>query len=214
MPERLLDHDPPLRHQAGVGQALDHPAEQERRDLEVEHRSLGTLDRVGDPRIGRGIAEVALHIGQSSRKTVEDGGIDRLPGAFDRLAGPLHQLVHRPVVDRDSDDRALQQPTPLEPVQRSKRHHLRQVTRDPEDHEDVRDALIMGCRLAAPCRGWPSNVAVIASPRRHRRLTGKDSARWPAGGAGADLDFHEPTTDVRTASSPIRGDDVPRQAGT
>ena len=38
VPERLLHHDPPRRRQAGLGQALDHRAEQERRDLQVEHR--------------------------------------------------------------------------------------------------------------------------------------------------------------------------------
>ena len=42
-PERLLHHDAPRRGQAGSGQALDHRAEQERRDLKVEHRAAGAL---------------------------------------------------------------------------------------------------------------------------------------------------------------------------
>ena len=159
--ERLLHHDPPRRGQASLGQALDDRAEQEGWDLQVEHRTVGALDRLGDPLVGRRVAEVALHVRQSCREAVEDGGIDRLPGALDRLAGALHQLVHRPVVDRNSDDRALQQPAPLEPVQRSERHHLRQVAGDPEDHEDVRGPLTRALWLAAPGVVWLSIVAVI-----------------------------------------------------
>ncbi len=60
MAERLLDDDARVRRQPGLGQALDDRAEQERRDLEVEDRLLGALDRLGDPLVGGGIAEVAL----------------------------------------------------------------------------------------------------------------------------------------------------------
>ena len=59
------------------------------------------------------------------------------------------RLVHGLVVDRNPDDRALQQPAPLEPVQRSERHHLRQVTGNPKDDENVGDPLIRAVRLAA-----------------------------------------------------------------
>ncbi len=80
------------------------------------------------------------------------GSIDS-PVAFDRLAGALHQLVECPVVDGYSDDRALQESAPLEPIQRSERHHFCQVAGNPEDDEDVGDALIRAVGLAAYRRG-------------------------------------------------------------
>jgi hypothetical protein len=43
----------------------------------------------------------------------------------------------RPVVDRNADDRAVEQPAPLEAVERPERHDLREITGDPEGHEDV-----------------------------------------------------------------------------
>ena len=64
--------------------------------------------------------------------------IELLACPHDRLASAPDELVDRPVVDRYPDNRALEQPAPLEPVERPERHHLRQVARDPEHHEDVR----------------------------------------------------------------------------
>ena len=69
------------------------------------------------------------------------------PVPCDRLAGALDELVLRPVVDGDAHDRAVQQAAGLQAVQRPERHHLRQVAGDPEDHQDVRRAL-----LGAPLR--------------------------------------------------------------
>ena len=65
--ERLLDDDSSGLGQARVGQPLDHPAEQERRDLEIEHRDLGVADRAGDALVRRGVAEVAAHVGHPRR---------------------------------------------------------------------------------------------------------------------------------------------------
>ena len=62
VPERLLDHDPGVGRDSGVAQTLDNPPEQERRDLQVEHRLAGALDRVGNLLVGRRLAEVAADI--------------------------------------------------------------------------------------------------------------------------------------------------------
>ena len=73
--ERLLHHDPGVLGQARVVQALDHPAEQERRDLQVEDRLAGALDRSATLLVGRRLAEVAADV----REAVRRGG--RTPSA-------------------------------------------------------------------------------------------------------------------------------------
>jgi hypothetical protein len=50
--ERLFDDDAPRLSEAGFGQALDYGAEEEGRDLEVEDRGRGTVNRVPDALIG------------------------------------------------------------------------------------------------------------------------------------------------------------------
>ena len=135
--ERLFDDDPGVRRQAGLGEPLDDPAEEERRDLEVEDRALRAGDRGGDALVGGRVAEVPLHVGEPLGEALEHRLVELLARADDRVACALHELVDRPVVDGDPDDRALEQPALLEPVQRVERHHLGQVTGDPEDHEDV-----------------------------------------------------------------------------
>ena len=69
--ERLLDDDARRLRQPGLGQALDDGAEEERRDLEVEDRVLGALDRLGDALVGRRVGEVALHVGEPGGEAVE-----------------------------------------------------------------------------------------------------------------------------------------------
>ena len=148
VPERLLHDDPRSRRQPGVCQPLDDPAEQKGRDLEVEDRGLGALDRLADPGVGRGVSEVPLDIGEPRGETLEHRRVELFPGADDRLARPLDELLDRPVVDRDPDDRALDQAALFQPVQRAERHHLRQVAGDSEDDEHVR-----GSRLTRTVAG-------------------------------------------------------------
>ena len=59
VPEGLLDHHPGVLGEPGAGETLDHGPEQERRDLQVEHRLLRTLDRRADATVGGVVAEVA-----------------------------------------------------------------------------------------------------------------------------------------------------------
>ncbi len=167
VPERLLDDDARGLRQAGLGEPLDDPAEEERRDLEVEDRQLGAVDRLADALVGRGVAEIARDVLQARREALEDRLVELLAGADDRLARPLDELVHRPVVDRHADHRAVEQPALLEPVQRAERHHLREIAGDAEDDEDVGRGrrLILRFRAHAVVLSDSSSVTLIRPGR-------------------------------------------------
>src|SRR3954466_12239626 len=77
------------------------------------------------------------------------------------------QVLVGPVGDGDAEDRALQQPAPLEPVERPEGHHPREVTTDAEDDEDVR----RGFTGRAWARAWSDCSAHTATV-----LVGSDSA--------------------------------------
>ena len=66
--ERLLHDHPRGLGEPGLGQSLDHPPEQERRDLEVEDRDVRVADRVSHPLIRGRIVEIAAHIRQPRAK--------------------------------------------------------------------------------------------------------------------------------------------------
>ena len=137
VPEGLLDHHTRVLGEACFGEPLHHATEQERRDLEVEDRVLGTLDRLADALVGARVAEVAGHIRQAPHEASEHLLVELLARRDDRRTSPLHELLLGPVVDGDPHDRALEQLALLEPVQRPERHHLREIPRDPEDHEHI-----------------------------------------------------------------------------
>ncbi len=141
--ERLLDDHPRVGGEAGLGQALDDLAEQERRDLQVEDRVLGAFDCVRHPAVGGGVAEVALDVGEPLGQPREHLRIDLLSGALDALPRVVAQVLDRPVVDGHADDRAVQEPPPLEPVERPEGHHLRQIAGDAEHDEHVRRLLLV-----------------------------------------------------------------------
>jgi len=170
VPERLLDHDAPRLGQPGLREPLDHASEQEGRDLEVEDGAFGALDRLAHSIVRCGVPEVPGDVGEPRGEPVEHLGVDLLAASLDRLAGAVDQLLDRPVVDRDADDRTVEQPALLQPVERVEGHDLRQVAGDPEDHEDVRDPL-----LRAGGRGRSPGADGGRCTRRHRCLL----LRWP-----------------------------------
>jgi hypothetical protein len=135
--ERLLDDDAGRARQPRLSKALHDPAEQERRDLEVEDRQRRVPERVGDPPVGRGVAEVPRDVGQARREALEDVLVERLAGAQDRLARALDQALGGPVLGRHAEDRAIEQAAPLQTVERAEGLHLRQVARDPEHRQPV-----------------------------------------------------------------------------
>jgi hypothetical protein len=136
--ERLLDDDPGVLRQSRLGQALDDPAEEERRNLEIEDRRRRALDRLCHAFVRRRLPEVARNVGEALGQAAKDVFVELLAGADDRFARPVDQAVHRPIVDRHAKDRAIQQAPQLEPVERPEGHHLREVARDSENHEVVR----------------------------------------------------------------------------
>ena len=188
--ERLLDDDAGVLRQPGLGEPLDDPAEQEGRDLEVEDRRLGALDRVADAVVGRGVAEVALDVGEPRGETLEHLLVELLAGADDRLARPLDELLDRPVVDRHADDRAVEQPAALQPVQRAERHHLREVAGDPEDHEHVG---VFGPALLP--RGCPGGQREIGLALRIGQRLGHVRRSLLIGGVEAPGSVGEAATD-------------------
>ena len=136
--ERLLDDDARALGQPGLGQPLDHGAEQERRDLEVEDRRSASPIAAASALEGLGVAEVAGHVGRAARRsgrTRSRRSARRRPRSTSRACS--RRSSTRPVVDRHADDRAVQQPAALEPVQRTEGHHLGEVAGDPEDDEHV-----------------------------------------------------------------------------
>ena len=135
--ERLLDNDARTLGQPRVREPLHDRAEQERRDLEIEHGQARVSDRLCDPLVGGRVAEVAGHIRQTRREAPEHLLVELLARSDDRLARALDETIDRPVVERHAEDRAVEQAPPLQPVQRTEGHHLRQVARDPEHHQPV-----------------------------------------------------------------------------
>ena len=59
MAEGFFHHDPGAGGEVGMGQALHDAAEQRRRDLEVEHRSVPLFDLLAKALIGFGVVKVA-----------------------------------------------------------------------------------------------------------------------------------------------------------
>ncbi len=138
MSERLLDHDAcGLMREPCLRKSLHDRPEEERRDLQVVDGRLRADDRLRDPRVRLAVAEVPAHVGEAVRQTLEHGLVELLTGADDRLAGPSLEVIQAPVVHRHADDGARQQTATLEAIERSERHHLREVSGDTEDHEDV-----------------------------------------------------------------------------
>ena len=138
VPEGLLHHDARRCRHAGIREPLDHRAEQGRRDLEVEDGAARFADGLGHTPIGVVVAEVTGQIRQPRGEAIEHFVIDRLTAVRDALACVCPQVVDGPVVGCDSQDRAVQQAAPLQPVERVEGHDLGEVTADAEDDEHVR----------------------------------------------------------------------------
>src|SRR6185503_2344269 len=135
--ERLLNDDARVRRQARGREPLHDSAEEEGWDLEVEDREGGAFDRLCDPSVRRVVPEVPGDVREPRRKALEHLLVQFLAGADDRLPRALDELVDRPIVDCDAENRAVQKPALLEPVEGMERHDLRQVACDAEDHETV-----------------------------------------------------------------------------
>ena len=112
--------------------------------------------------VGGRLAEVALHVREPRRRsgrTPPRRAVSPVPTIESRAR--CAQLLVGPVVDRDADDRAVEQPALLEPVERAEGHHLREVAGDAEDDEDVCGAGRAGSRAAFDVCGVGSALVVI-----------------------------------------------------
>jgi hypothetical protein len=137
MPEWLLDDDPRVLREAGVGEPFHDRGEERGRNLEVEDRGRHALDRLADRGVRGVVAEVALHVAQALREPGERRVVHLRTRVPDRVAGALAQLLVAQVVLRDADHGARQPPPPGEQIERLERHLPRQVAGDPEDHQGV-----------------------------------------------------------------------------
>ncbi len=95
-----------------------------------------------------GIGEVSADVGQARGEAIEHVCVQRLARAFDALARVLAQVLHRPVVAGDADDRAVQQAAPLQSVERAERHHLGEIAGDAEHDKHVGGCRTLGVRHA------------------------------------------------------------------
>ena len=176
--EGLLDDHTRSCGEAGCREPLDDRAEEEGGDLQVEDRVFRTLGGGGDLLEGGRVGEVTPHVGEPRREPVEDLGVEVLPRCDDRVPGPLAQFVLGHVIHRDPDDGARQEPARLEPVQRSEGHHPGEVSRDPEDHEDIGRV-----RFPAPGTGGRGHgsAPAVAPPPAPTTLEGHFGAEPPPG---------------------------------
>ncbi len=150
--EGLLHDDARALDEPRRGQALHDGSEEERRDLQVEDGCPRVAEDACEALERLGVGEVAGDVREARRETREDLVVHGLACGLDRRAGVRAQLVDRPVVDCHADDGAGQQAAALEAIQRPERHHLGEVSCDPEGDEDVRGALPGG---ASPRREHP-----------------------------------------------------------
>jgi hypothetical protein len=106
--ERLLHDDAGVLGQARVREAADDHAEERRWDFEVEDGELRALDLLGHASIGRRVREVAVDVREPGGEALEDGLVKRLARRDDRVACAIDQMLERPVVERDADDRTVE----------------------------------------------------------------------------------------------------------
>ena len=129
MAERLLHDHPGVLGQPRVVELLDHRAEQERGNLEVEDRLLGAAHGGFHPLVGGRIGEVAADVLQAGGEARKHGIVNGLTGCFDHGASMLAQVLDRPVVCCHADDRTRQETARLQPVEGVQGHHPGQIVR-------------------------------------------------------------------------------------
>ena len=137
--------------QAGLREPLDDPAEEERRDLEVEDRALGAVDRVGDALVGGGVGEVALRRTRAaprSARTPPRRAARRCRRSSRGRAATSWSIVQSstatPTIGQSSSPRCSSRYSEWNVIT------LARSPGDPEDHEDVRRAVVR--RRAQPRR--------------------------------------------------------------
>lgn len=142
--------------ESGVGQSFDDGGEQERWDLEVEHRLFSTCDRCAHPSVRGVVREVALHIGHPVGQPAEHLVIEFFARSHNRVPGPLNKLVLGPVLECNADDGAVDQP------RRSSRYNDRNVitfARSPVIPKTTKTSHFRGASVtSAPLSVWSAGA--------------------------------------------------------
>jgi hypothetical protein len=123
-----------MLQQPHLAEMFHNRAEQPRGYLQVKQRPTILGNPLGKPAIKHVVGDVTRDIGQPTRQPVKDLLVDGLTSLADRLAGLLSQLVVGQLVRGNTQDRTVQKPATLQPVQRAKRHLPGEITGDTEDH--------------------------------------------------------------------------------
>ena len=122
----------------------------DRRDLEVEDRAAAAPSSAAATRPNvAGSAKSPLKVGEAGGEAVEDRLVERLAAASIAARACARRSSSRPVVDRDADDRALQQAAALEAVQRVEGHLF---ARSPLMPKTTRTSVVLGAGRVVPGR--------------------------------------------------------------
>ena len=139
--EGLLDHDPCILRKPCAAEALDHPGEERWGDLQVEDRVPGVRELVLQPPEGVEVVVVPLHIAEGIGVLLEDLVVDLLPAglgpSLDRLPRVLAEIVVTPFAAPDPDHGHRERAVLGQVIERLQGHLLREIARDPEDHQGV-----------------------------------------------------------------------------
>ncbi|MNV52478.1 hypothetical protein D3C71_1445750 [compost metagenome] len=124
------------------------------------------------------VSVVAGHVMQLRSEFFEDGFIDLVDVAGNRVARPCDQLIARPVIEGDTDDWCLKRAAFHHGVKGRKDHFAGKVAGGTEHYEHVRSLLIHGRRPHFAFSRWPPKAlrmaestlpANSASPREEKR---------------------------------------------
>ena len=121
---------------------------------------LGCRQRLADPVERRGLVRVATDVSQARQESAE-GLVVRGAQFLDRGAGVRAQVGIGPFGAPGPDHRHFEQHVTFQPVERGERLVVREIARDPEDHQGVGWASVghvardpPGAVTATPTRGY------------------------------------------------------------
>src|SRR5665647_158516 len=139
MTEGLLHHHPGMLGKAGRSETLDNRAEQRGWYLQVEHGQRGPAESFRYAHESGRVREVPTDVGHALPQTLQGSLIDRrgAQSSSDRLRHAPSEILIGPVLSGNPDDWTVQQPAPIELIERHKGHLARQISTDTERDERI-----------------------------------------------------------------------------
>ena len=171
--EGLLHHDARAARPARRGDPVRDPAEQRRRDLEVEQRPRPVAHLAGHRRVGRVVVEVPVDVAQEPEQRHGRGAVLVEAVEAQGRRGVLPELLEAPPALGHAHDGDVEHPAFDEPDKRREGLQLREVPGRPEDHQCV-DTFGRHAR----CSCLKSSVPVSGADRGCGRRRASRS-RWP-----------------------------------